>query len=109
MFQIQFHDSTFEVHRTDTKCPVCGNSDFVPVLTVSGAHKLQRSLELVECIECRSMYFSGEDPVIGYDFEGFEADYWYNYVQNGAGITAMLEPILAIREKNRETSVPRLT
>lgn len=77
-------------------CPICKGKTSRPVLTVGAADHLPADLDLVECGSCGTMYFLGADPVLGYDFEGFAQDYWYRYVQNGAGITAMLEPLLAI-------------
>ncbi len=35
--------------------------------------------------------------MIGYDFQGFAENYWHHYVQSGAGIMAMLEPLLRLR------------
>ena len=53
------------------------------------------------CQECKTGYFTDENPVTRYDSENFEPNYWINYVQNGAGITAMLEPLLAIDRPRR--------
>lgn len=53
-------------------------------------------LHMSSCEDCGTGYFTDENPVVGYDFDGFNQDYWFNYVQNGAGISAMLEPLLAV-------------
>jgi SAM-dependent methyltransferase len=46
------------------------------------------------------MSYAGENPVIGYDFQGFAENYWHHYVQSGAGLMAMLEPLLRLRPQN---------
>lgn len=77
-------------------CPVCGAKDGDDLLQVSGAVYFDSDLHMRKCKSCGTGYFIDQDPVIGYDFEGFSHDYWMNYVQNGAGISAMLEPLLAV-------------
>lgn len=49
------------------------------------------------CETCQSVYFDGEDPVLGYENESFSDGYWRHYAQVGAGITAMLEPLFALK------------
>jgi SAM-dependent methyltransferase len=51
---------------------------------------------MARCVSCGTGYFTDAEPVIGYDHKGFGETYWFNYVQSGAGISAMLEPLLAI-------------
>ena len=56
---------------------------------------------MARCTSCGSAYFTDARPVIGYTEKNFEDSYWFNYVQNGAGISAMLEPLLAIGRQKR--------
>lgn len=103
MHKVTFDSETSTVPSAGT-CYMCGATEFEPVLTVSKAQFLKDDLTLVKCKSCASVYFLGDDPVVGYDFEGFNENYWYNYVQNGAGISAMLEPLLGL-DKPRQGSV----
>ncbi|MES2846891.1 MAG: methyltransferase domain-containing protein [Pseudomonadota bacterium] len=82
----------------DFSCPVCRNGNPRAVLVVSNEASTASDLHLVECPTCGTMYFADENPVTGYEQEEFSENYWYNYVQNGAGISAMLEPLLAVRK-----------
>ena len=82
-------------------CPVCGARNGDDLLRVSGAIYFDMPLHMYKCKSCRSGYFIDKDPVIGYDYEGFSQDYWMNYVQNGAGISAMLQPLLAINRSRK--------
>lgn len=66
------------------------------MLKVSDTPLQQRDLHMARCLHCDTGYFTDEHPVIGYDNQEFEPNYWYNYVQSGAGITEMLQPLLAI-------------
>lgn len=79
-------------------CPMCGHGDATAVLTVATQGPALEKLHLAECTACRSMHYTDDDPVIGYDFVGFEQSYWLHYVQSGAGISAMLEPLLAVAD-----------
>ena len=82
-------------------CPVCGARSGHDLLKVSGAAYFDTPLHMYKCKSCGSGYFINENPVIGYDNDSFLPDYWLNYVQNGAGINAMLEPLLAIDRPRR--------
>lgn len=93
MMNITFVDG---VKNKDSKCPMCCDAHARSALVVSNMSYNFTTLHLSRCLSCGTMYYTDESPVIGYDFGGFNEDYWYNYVQNGAGITAMLEPLLAI-------------
>lgn len=97
-YQIKFHSVGDKSSLSaGGKCYICGATSYRRVLRVEKTGQLVRDLEMVECHQCHSLYFSGDDTVIGYDADGFEEEYWYNYVQNGAGITAMLAPLLGIK------------
>ncbi|MCX7287996.1 MAG: methyltransferase domain-containing protein [Rhodobacterales bacterium] len=96
MYEIAFAPEQKAGTSDPGTCPICKEGTSRPVLTVKAGGYLPDDLDLAECAACGTMYFLGREPVLGYDFAGFEQDYWYNYVQNGAGITAMLEPLLAI-------------
>lgn len=96
MYQFEFAPERKADASAASFCPMCRDGDSRPVLTVKAAGHLPGDLDLVECAACRTLYFLGDEPVLGYDFAAFAKDYWYRYVQNGAGITAMLEPLLAI-------------
>lgn len=92
--EIAFTTSPSQTFRN--RCPICKASAAEPMLKVSDTPLQRRDLHMSRCLHCGTGYFTEEHPVLGYDNEDFESDYWYNYVQNGAGITAMLEPLLAI-------------
>lgn len=55
--------------------------------------------EIIKCSDCGSLYYSGEDPVLGYENEAMNKNYWIHYAQIGAGITAMLEPLFYLGAK----------
>jgi len=103
MYKIEFAPAKKAEGSATGICPICKDDQSRPVLTVEADGHLPEELVLVECASCGTMYYLGDDPVVGYDFVGFAQDYWYSYVQNGAGITAMLEPLLAIgRSRERD-------
>ena len=81
---------------TDQSCPACGNGKAVHLLELDAKKFYLGKLELVECLNCKTGFYLGEDPVVGYDYKGFEESYWMNYVQSGAGIDAMLQPLIAL-------------
>lgn len=81
----------------ETLCRICGATALGPELVVTGAPVADGTLDLCRCTVCGSFTFAGDDPVIGYDFKGFSEGYWHHYVQSGAGIMAMLEPLLRLR------------
>jgi SAM-dependent methyltransferase len=86
---------------TNEKCRMCGSALGHGILAVDNVPLLPGRMTLAKCESCGSAQFMGDNPVIGYDFEGFEQDYWLNYVQSGAGITAMLHPLLALSTSGR--------
>ncbi len=79
--------------------PACKSEKANALLTVEAENARVGKLELATCKSCGTAFFLGDDPVIGYDHEGFAQDYWYNYVQSGAGIDAMLHPVLALGDR----------
>lgn len=52
-------------------CRICGAETVGPELVVTGAPVLDGKLYLCRCTVCDSLTFAGDNPVIGYDFEGF--------------------------------------
>jgi SAM-dependent methyltransferase len=94
MIKISFTDDIVEASRK--QCPICGSINKRPLLTMQGVSLVPDGLHMSSCEDCGTGYFTDENPVVGYDFDGFNQDYWFNYVQNGAGISAMLEPLLAV-------------
>lgn len=72
-------------------CPICTTSAAEPMLKVSNTPLQQADVQMSRCPHRDTGYFTDEQPVLSYDNEDFEPDYRYNYVQNDAGITAMLE------------------
>ena len=81
-------------------CPVCHSPGAQPVCWVESesAEKLFPTLYAYRCQACASIYYDGEDPVMGYENRSIFPNYWLHYVQAGAGITAMLEPLFALGE-----------
>ena len=63
---------------TDHACPACGTKTARHMLEVDAKGFALGKLELVECSNCKTAFFLGEDPVIGYDHKGFEENYWDN-------------------------------
>jgi SAM-dependent methyltransferase len=94
MIKISFTDDIVEAARQ--QCPICGSTNKRPLLTMQDVSLVPGGLHMSTCEDCGTGYFTDENPVVGYDFDGFNQDYWFNYVQNGAGISAMLEPLLAV-------------
>ena len=94
MYQVDFLQET----RVETRwgCPACGVfSAHVGVRVNTGIVELGE-LELAQCDGCDSWYYLGENTVVGYRDDTIEPKYWMHYVQVGAGIDAMLRPIMAI-------------
>lgn len=102
MIKISFTDESVESARQE--CPICGSAKKHPLLTMQDVSLVPGGLHMSSCDDCGTGYFTDEHPVVGYDSDGFNQDYWFNYVQNGAGISAMLEPLLAI-DRPREGSL----
>ena len=57
-----------------------------------------KPLKLFKCHGCGSYFYDGENPVEGYLSARTTGGDWKRYVQYGAGIMAMLQPILAMGE-----------
>lgn len=95
--QVQFEFGATDTSRTP--CRVCGGTAESPVVRVIGAPTESGTLDLYRCAACLSLSYAGDKPVIGYDFQGFAENYWHHYVQSGAGIMAMLEPLLRLRPR----------
>lgn len=99
MTAVKFQDNAAQ--RSDQKCPVCGTSRAIETLTIEPAPIKAGRLGLFACQGCHSFFYGGPDPVIGYDHSGFEPKYWLHYAQIGAGISAMLMPLMALGERAR--------
>lgn len=99
MSLIEFLDDPW----TDAKwpCPACGAVGAKVELRSDGGLAGSGAYELAKCSSCGSWFFLGEDPVVGYTDEALHSDYWIHYVQSGAGINAMLVPLLALEERAR--------
>ena len=54
-------------------------------------------LLLFRCVCCASFYFDGDEPASAYEDMPKTESFWLDYVQVGAGISAMLAPLLALR------------
>jgi len=99
MTKIEFGEHNFSAMRKH--CPMCGAVESSPLLRVGASSFDPQELCMNSCNKCGTAYFVNEHPVLGYNYEGFEQNYWFNYVQNGAGISAMLEPLFSLqKEKN---------
>jgi SAM-dependent methyltransferase len=94
MIKISFTDNIVETARN--QCPICGSTNKRPLLMMQDVVLVPGGLHMSSCGDCGTGYFTDENPVVGYDYDGFNQNYWFNYVQNGAGISAMLEPLLAV-------------
>ena len=77
-------------------CETYGNT--VVVKTNSSNPKYNQH-EIIKCKNCMSLYYAGEDPVLGYENEAINQNYWIHYSQIGAGLTAMLEPLFYLGER----------
>lgn len=101
MYKIDFLDDA----RVETRwpCPACGGASASVGLTIDSGIAELGVQELAECESCGSWYFLGENPVLGYRDEVIEPKYWMHYVQVGAGIDAMLRPVMTLGKKARGT------
>lgn len=93
MYNIAFAGSSDERVVTAAACPVCGvmGSDLSLSVCLDNAPEI--SMNLLRCDSCGSHYVADPDVIKSYnEFSG----YWHRYVQNGAGITAMLDPLFAL-------------
>jgi SAM-dependent methyltransferase len=102
MIEIEFGEHNFEALRK--QCPMCGATESSALLKVGPGSFDPQELCMSSCKKCGTAYFVNEHPVLGYNYEGFEQNYWFNYVQNGAGISAMLEPLFSL-EKEKSGSL----
>ncbi|RST84427.1 class I SAM-dependent methyltransferase [Aquibium carbonis] len=79
-------------------CRVCGAGGATLHLTLSpGPNGRTAPLRLFRCPSCASFYFDGEEPAGAYEDMPLSETFWLDYVQVGAGISAMLAPLLALR------------
>jgi len=101
MYKIDFLQNV----RVDTRweCPACGAFSVHVGVTVDSGRTDIGVQELGKCEGCSSWFYLGEDPVIGYQDSAIDSKYWMHYVQAGAGIHAMLRPIMALGQRARGT------
>lgn len=99
--KINFNPSNNETYKVTNKqaCRMCGNWCDFEIAEISSENTANPILKILSCSTCKSINYEGEDPVIGYEDKTFSQDYWLHYVQVGAGITAMLEPLFALGHK----------
>ncbi|MDG1129740.1 MAG: methyltransferase domain-containing protein [Paracoccaceae bacterium] len=97
MIKIEFGEHNFSALRKH--CPMCGAVESSPLLRVGASSFDPQELCMNSCRKCGTAYFVNEQPVLGYNYEGFEQNFWFNYVQNGAGISAMLEPLFSLQKE----------
>lgn len=79
-------------------CRACGAAA-TPRWGIEVGLPFDKELCLDECKACGSFSFRGEDCVIGYADGLSEGSFWQHYVQSGAGISAMLQPLLAVPKR----------
>jgi len=78
------------------RCHVCGGTQSIRVLEVDVSPEPPGKLRLNRCSSCRSLFYEGENTVIGYSTDETENSDWKHYVQIGAGIDFMIRPLHAI-------------
>jgi 2-polyprenyl-3-methyl-5-hydroxy-6-metoxy-1,4-benzoquinol methylase len=81
------------------ECPMCSAVGDMVVYETASSHPKYNKHEIIKCSNCRSIYYAGDDPVLGYENEAMNTNYWLHYTQIGAGITAMLEPLFYLGER----------
>ncbi|WP_269542228.1 class I SAM-dependent methyltransferase [Cerasicoccus fimbriatus] len=74
-----------------TKCRMCHGDTFELAQIKSRDEK--PDLDLVQCKDCGTITYEGDDPVFGYTSDKFIHEYWIHYAQCGAGISSMAEPL----------------
>lgn len=88
--------------HTHQPCPACRGAGARAVLTINMPGLAgEGTLDLFQCNECRTLFYGGSDPVIGYESADFDNYYWQHYVEVGAGIEAMIRPVTALGVKAR--------
>lgn len=84
-------------HKIGTKavepCRVCRSTMSSLYLTV---RRTEGDLRLYSCNDCGSFFYDGIDPASAYVDISPSSAFWLDYVQAGAGISSMLEPLLAV-------------
>jgi len=96
--KVSFDTKTMPTAQSACRC--CGGREASAICWVNleGGNSDLLPLYAYKCQHCSSVYFDGEDPVLGYEDESFSDGYWRHYAQVGAGITAMLEPLFALKQ-----------
>jgi SAM-dependent methyltransferase len=84
-------------------CPICEAKGGRQILIVDRPqiHLNREPLHLFKCPACHSLYYEGEDVVRGYHDPDLEDFHWQHYVEVGAGIEAMIRPIIALGSRAR--------
>lgn len=81
------------------KCRMCSCESSNVVITVDSCNPNIIDHKILRCDQCGTLFYAGEDPVLGYENEAMNQNYWLHYSQIGAGLTAMLEPLFYLGER----------
>lgn len=77
-------------------CRVCASADIRPCSVIESYMLSGKRLHLLHCLFCGSYFYDGENPVEGYLSGMPPGGNWKHYVQYGALIMAMLQPLFAL-------------
>jgi len=80
---------------------MCSKNGNKVVVKTHSSNPKYKNHDIIKCDKCKSLYYAGEDPVLGYENEVMNQNYWQHYSQIGAGLTAMLEPLFYLGERAR--------
>jgi SAM-dependent methyltransferase len=79
-------------------CPACGAAGGRQTLTISVSYFCE-PLHLFECSSCHSLHFDHHEIIESYSPLG--ELFWQYYVEVGAGIEAMIRPLIALGDRGR--------
>jgi SAM-dependent methyltransferase len=82
---------------------MCNHESSNLVVTTGSINPLIQQHQIILCNKCRTLFYGGEDPVLGYENEATNKNYWLHYCQIGAGLTAMLEPLFYLGERAKRS------
>lgn len=80
----------------DAPCPVCGGVSATALLTVANPYTPGQLLPFARCGSCASVFLSHPQLHISHDAGLDDAAFLTWYLETGAGIDAMLQPLLAL-------------
>ena len=78
------------------RCRVCSSEDIESFAVIDSHMLSNKKLHLLHCKICGSYFYGGGNPVEGYLSGLTPGGNWKHYVQYGAGIMAMLQPLYAL-------------